>query len=180
MRRLKSSGGRSRMISREKRKEYLKASGSFCINCGSGNISAGRIESEAREAWQSVVCYDCGSEWNDIFRLIGVDEIRLVKDEPVDPRVCGIKESNAKPFKPQHRWRKAALTLGKGVRLFQYCLKLLVAAREVIRNWERGDLAAAVRNLDAVVKEIERFLRAARLRSRFTSRRNAAMNHLKC
>jgi len=65
------------MITHERRKEYIKAGGSFCINCGSGNISAGRIESEACEAWQSVVCYDCAAEWNDIFKLIGVDDIRL-------------------------------------------------------------------------------------------------------
>ena len=49
------------MISRAKRKEYIKAGGGFCINCGGGNISAGRVESEGREAWQPVQCYDCGS-----------------------------------------------------------------------------------------------------------------------
>jgi len=81
------------MISREKRREYIKAAGSFCINCGSGNISAGKIESEGREAWQEVQCYDCGSEWNDVFRLIGVDDIVLPKDGPIIPVVFGNKES---------------------------------------------------------------------------------------
>ncbi len=32
--------------------------------------------------------------------------------------------------------------------------KLLAAAKRVVANWERGDLAAAVRNLDLSVKEI--------------------------
>ena len=81
------------MISRTKRKEYLEAAGSFCINCGSGNISAGNIEAEGREAWQEVQCYDCGSEWNDIFRLIGVDDIILPENEPKIPQVRGDKES---------------------------------------------------------------------------------------
>ena len=81
------------MISREKRRQYLKAGGSFCINCWSGNISAGKIESEGREAWQVVQCYDCGSEWNDIFRLIGVDDIRLPENDPMIPVVFGNKES---------------------------------------------------------------------------------------
>lgn len=81
------------MISREKRLAYIRAGGSFCINCGSGNISAGRIESEGREAWQPVQCYDCGSEWNDIFRLIGVDDIVLPEDDPMIPAVFGNKES---------------------------------------------------------------------------------------
>ncbi|MGA3118093.1 MAG: hypothetical protein ABSF90_27135 [Syntrophobacteraceae bacterium] len=81
------------MISRAKKKEYIEAAGSFCINCGSGNISAGKIESEGREAWQSVQCYDCGSEWNDIFRLIGADDIVLPQDGPTIPKVRGDKES---------------------------------------------------------------------------------------
>ena len=81
------------MISREKRRQYLKAGGSFCINCWSGNISAGKIESEGREAWQPVQCYDCGSKWNDIFRLIGVDDITLPEDDPIPPVVLGNKES---------------------------------------------------------------------------------------
>ena len=81
------------MISREKRREYIKAAGSFCINCGSGNISAGKIESERREAWQAVQCYDCGSEWNDIFRLIGVDDIVLPKDDPIIPQDSNDQES---------------------------------------------------------------------------------------
>ena len=81
------------MISRTKRKEYIEAGGSFCIHCGSGNIYAGKIESEGREAWQSVQCNDCGSEWNDIFRLIGVDEIILPENGPIIPHVFGNKES---------------------------------------------------------------------------------------
>ena len=81
------------MISRLKRKEYVTAGGSFCINCGGGNISAGRVESEGREAWQPVQCYDCGSKWNDIFRLIGVDDITLPEDDPIPPVVLGNKES---------------------------------------------------------------------------------------
>jgi hypothetical protein len=78
------------MITPEKKKEYIRAGGSFCLNCGSGNISAGRIESEGREAWGQVVCHDCGSAWKDIFRLIGVDDIRLPEN---DPAVSGVSES---------------------------------------------------------------------------------------
>jgi hypothetical protein len=84
---------RAEMISREKRRAYIKAGGSFCINCGSGNISAGKIESAGREAYQTVQCYDCGSEWNAVFRLIGVDDIILPEDDPMIPVVFGNKES---------------------------------------------------------------------------------------
>src|SRR5208283_354446 len=93
LQRLKSSGRKRQMISRAKRREYIKAGGSFCINCGGGNISAGRVESEGREAWQPVQCYDCYSKWNDIFRLIGVGDIVLPEDEPMIPEVFGNMES---------------------------------------------------------------------------------------
>ena len=78
------------MMSPKERKEYINAGGSFCLNCGSGNISADRIESEGRKAWRAVVCYDCGSEWNDIFKLIEVDGIRLPEN---DPMVSGVNGS---------------------------------------------------------------------------------------
>jgi len=51
--------------------------------------------------------------------------------------------------------RKVSFPLEKGTRLIRYCLKLIAAAKEVVGNWDHGDLAAAVRNLDATLKEIE-------------------------
>ena len=41
------------------------------------------------------------------------------------------------------------------VPVYKGCGKLLAAAKLVIANWEHGDLAAAVRNLDSSVKEID-------------------------
>jgi hypothetical protein len=51
--------------------------------------------------------------------------------------------------------RRAAFAMESDVRLFQGCDKLLAAAKGVVRNWERGDLAAAVRNLDASIQKIK-------------------------
>ncbi len=42
-----------------------------------------------------------------------------------------------------------------GVPIFKGCGKLLAAAKQVVSNWEQGDLAAAVRNLDLSIKEIQ-------------------------
>ncbi len=39
--------------------------------------------------------------------------------------------------------------------VFKGCGKLLAAAKQVVSNWEHGDLAAAVRNLDSSIKEIQ-------------------------
>ena len=41
------------------------------------------------------------------------------------------------------------------VPVFEGCGRLLAAAKQVIANWEHGDLAAAVRNLDFSIKEIQ-------------------------
>ena len=41
------------------------------------------------------------------------------------------------------------------VPIFKGCGKLLAAAKQVISNWEHGDLAAAVRDLDFSIKEIQ-------------------------
>lgn len=51
--------------------------------------------------------------------------------------------------------RKVSFPLEKGTRLIRYCLQLVAAAKEVIVNWDHGDLAGAVRNLDATLKQIE-------------------------
>lgn len=51
--------------------------------------------------------------------------------------------------------RRAAFAMESDVRLFQGCNRLLGAAKRVVRNWEHGDLAAAVRYLDLSAREIE-------------------------
>ncbi|MGD0399375.1 MAG: hypothetical protein ABSC04_10725 [Syntrophobacteraceae bacterium] len=56
----------------------------------------------------------------------------------------------------QGMWRRVPLPLDKGTRLIRYCFQLIAAAKEVVGNWDQGDLAAAVRNLDATLKHIEK------------------------
>ena len=51
--------------------------------------------------------------------------------------------------------RGGAYVMEMDVPIFKGCGKLLVAAKQVISNWEHGDLAAAVRNLDSSINEIE-------------------------
>jgi hypothetical protein len=58
-------------------------------------------------------------------------------------------------FSYQGKWRRVPFPLEKGTRLIRYCLKLIAAAKQVVNNWDQGDLAAAVRNLDATLQEIE-------------------------
>lgn len=71
-------------ITRETKKEYIKSGGGFCMNCRSGNISAGRFEVDGGEVWQTMECYDCRAHWNDIYRLIGVDNVEVPQKEEVN------------------------------------------------------------------------------------------------
>jgi len=51
--------------------------------------------------------------------------------------------------------RGGAYVMEMDVPIFKGCGKLLSAAKQVVSNWEHGDLAAAVRNLDLSIKEIQ-------------------------
>ena len=51
--------------------------------------------------------------------------------------------------------RGGAYVMEMDVPIFKGCGKLLAAAKQVVSNWEQGDLAAAVRDLDSSIKEIQ-------------------------
>ena len=51
--------------------------------------------------------------------------------------------------------RGGAYVMDMEVPVYKGCGKLLAAAKQVVSNWEQGDLAAAVRDLDFCIKEIE-------------------------
>jgi len=51
--------------------------------------------------------------------------------------------------------REGAFVMQMEIPVYKGCGKLLAAAKQVIANWEQGDLAAAVRELDFRIEEIE-------------------------
>lgn len=53
--------------------EYLKVDGCHCPKCKSYNIEGEFAEIDSGEAWQHIVCNDCGAEWNDIYKLVGME-----------------------------------------------------------------------------------------------------------
>lgn len=58
-------------------KEYLKKAGQICPFCKSHDISAGvDTHIDCTVAWNEVTCNECGKKWNDIFQLIGYEEIK--------------------------------------------------------------------------------------------------------
>jgi transcription elongation factor Elf1 len=59
----------------QQKKDYLGRSYCHCPVCKSNDISGGRIEVDSDSAWQEVVCSSCGFRWNDIYKLIDIEEV---------------------------------------------------------------------------------------------------------
>lgn len=55
--------------------EYVKAGGCRCPFCGGTSLYGGFTEVDEGGAWQPVFCEDCGKEWNDIYKLLGYEEV---------------------------------------------------------------------------------------------------------
>lgn len=57
----------------EQIEKYIDDGGVRCPYCGSENITGSYPETDVGESWQDVECDDCGKEWTDLYRLVGVD-----------------------------------------------------------------------------------------------------------
>ena len=62
-------------------KPYIDHGGVECPFCYSGNIEGGQVEVDAGTAHQPMRCTDCDAEWNDVYELKTVGEIRLPEEQ---------------------------------------------------------------------------------------------------
>ena len=53
-----------------------------CPYCGSYDIETRPMDLEGNMGFQDVECYACGKKWNDVYKLIGVDEYRFDELKP--------------------------------------------------------------------------------------------------
>jgi len=60
-------------LSKEQKEDYILTGGNQCLYCGSHNITALIFDGEGSR--QPVRCEDCHREWNDIYKLVDVEEI---------------------------------------------------------------------------------------------------------
>jgi DNA-directed RNA polymerase subunit RPC12/RpoP len=60
----------------DKVKPYTQRRGVACPFCASSNIEGRQFDVQAGTAWQPMNCTDCGREWNDVYRLDTISEIR--------------------------------------------------------------------------------------------------------
>lgn len=55
-------------------KEHAERQGCSCPACGSENVSANEWDGEG--ACQEVECEDCGATWNDVYKMVGFDNLK--------------------------------------------------------------------------------------------------------
>jgi len=60
----------------DKVKPYIERGGVACPFCESNNIEGRQFDVQAGTAWQPMRCTDCNGEWNDVYRLDAISEIR--------------------------------------------------------------------------------------------------------
>jgi hypothetical protein len=60
----------------DKVKPYIQRGGVACPFCESSNIEGRQFDVQAGTAWQAMSCADCNREWNDVYRLDAISEIR--------------------------------------------------------------------------------------------------------
>ena len=52
--------------------KYIRQGGVRCLFCGSEQIEGGAFECDAGVVWQEVHCLSCGEYWNDLYKLVEV------------------------------------------------------------------------------------------------------------
>ena len=61
----------------EQKKNYISSGGNECPKCGSSEISPiYGFETDGTSAWRAVECDECGKRWNDVYKLIDIEEIQ--------------------------------------------------------------------------------------------------------
>jgi len=58
----------------KKREAYIKNGFSKCPYCQSDHIEGGGVSVDGDYAWQEVRCVDCNKAWEDIYKLVDVEE----------------------------------------------------------------------------------------------------------
>lgn len=63
------------MLTQKKQDDYMAKNGTVCPECQSKKLDAGQIEVDGKTAWCPVECLDCGSTWEDVYTLSGIQKL---------------------------------------------------------------------------------------------------------
>jgi len=57
-------------------KAYIRSGGSGCPLCGDYGIEGGPVEIDSGYAWQNCTCTSCNFEWQDIYELVSISDLK--------------------------------------------------------------------------------------------------------
>jgi len=60
------------------KEKYIESDGSICPYCLGNNIDVDCIDDNGTRVWRTCVCLDCEKEWNEIYKLVDVEEIKKI------------------------------------------------------------------------------------------------------
>ena len=60
----------------EEDKKYLDSGANNCPVCDSIELTGGPVEVDSGYAHQPMLCNKCNSEWEDVYRLTGIDDLK--------------------------------------------------------------------------------------------------------
>jgi hypothetical protein len=59
----------------EQKRAYVQNGGNRCPFCTSYEIEGtGQVQTDAGYAWQPIKCLSCDEHWNDVYKLVDVDQ----------------------------------------------------------------------------------------------------------
>ena len=61
------------MTNVDREEQYLNSGGLRCPYCRTTNVSARPPSTASMEAWAQVSCDECFAEWNDVYKLVGIE-----------------------------------------------------------------------------------------------------------
>ena len=61
---------------------YVRHLGQRCPTCGAYRVVATRlVETDDASAWQEMICFECNATWQDIYKLVGYDNLKGAEDD---------------------------------------------------------------------------------------------------
>ena len=63
-------------LTEEQKQEYINTSFTKCPFCKSDQTEGSSINIDSNSAWQKITCLHCDKQWNDIYTLTDIEEIK--------------------------------------------------------------------------------------------------------
>ena len=64
---------KQKKLTKAQQEKYIKNGKSQCPYCESDDIEGNNVEVDSDGCFQSCECHDCNSNWNDIYKFVGVE-----------------------------------------------------------------------------------------------------------